>query len=45
MIYNGGDGKDIGKLEESGNGVLLEVADILLMVGERLEVVFERVQL
>lgn len=45
--YDGGDGEDVGQLEEAGDGIFLEVADagIRLMVGKGLEVVFERVQL
>lgn len=45
MKQNGRDGKDVGKLEKAGEGVLLEITDILLVVGEGAKVVFERVEL
>lgn len=44
MKYDRRDGEYIGKLEKTGNGVFLEITDILFVVGEGFEVVFEGVK-
>lgn len=45
MEYDRGDGEDVRELEKASNGIFLQVAYIVLVVGKRLEVVFEAVQL
>ena len=45
MEKNRGGMKNVGDFEEAGNGVLLEVANIMLDIGKAPEVVLQGIQL